>query len=216
MASDHALHQLQHRRDQLGCAATAGAGGSAAITLSAAPGHGGWRGSPSAPRSATCAARHMRVPAALQFGPGASLFVGDEANGMLLHEAAKAGLLGALPFIVKRGPIGRPLGCRPMACTQASRGCDLGRSQAARSGSIGRSIESLRVPVAAGTTWERSQGSERPLRGGELSARGVGSGSGQDRRHAGVTAADQPSKRRRREAARRERVHSTHQRHTRP
>ena len=68
---------------------------------------------------------------ARQFGPGAGLGVGDEAGGMLLHEAIQRSLLGAVAFVVERGAVRRPQGCRPMACTRGSRGSDLGRSQAA-------------------------------------------------------------------------------------
>jgi hypothetical protein len=45
-----------------------------------------------------------------QLGAGAGLGVGDEAGGVLLHQAVKRGLLGAVAFVVERGAIGSPLG----------------------------------------------------------------------------------------------------------
>ena len=51
---------------------------------------------------------------ARQFGARAGLSVGDEAGGMLLHEPAQRGLLGAVAvavaLLVERGAVQRPLG----------------------------------------------------------------------------------------------------------
>ena len=45
-----------------------------------------------------------------QLGASAGLGVGDEAGGMLLHQAVQRRLLGAVAFVVDRGAIGSPLG----------------------------------------------------------------------------------------------------------
>ena len=53
---------------------------------------------------------------ARQFGARAGLSVGDEAGGMLLHEPAQRGLLGAVAvavavaLLVERGAVQRPAG----------------------------------------------------------------------------------------------------------
>ena len=45
-----------------------------------------------------------------QLGARTGLGVGDEAGRVLLHQAVKRGLLGAVAFVVERGAIRRPLG----------------------------------------------------------------------------------------------------------
>jgi len=50
------------------------------------------------------------VDEARQFGPGTGLGVGDEAGRMLLHQAVQRGLLRAMPPVVQRGAVRRPLG----------------------------------------------------------------------------------------------------------
>jgi len=43
-------------------------------------------------------------------GAGAGLSVGEETGRMLLHQAVRRGLLGAVTFVVERSVIRRPLG----------------------------------------------------------------------------------------------------------
>ena len=47
---------------------------------------------------------------ARQLGAGAGLGVRDEAGRVLLHQAVQRGLLGAVPLVVQRGAVRRPLG----------------------------------------------------------------------------------------------------------
>ena len=77
------------------------------------------------------------------------------------------------------------------------------------SGSAGRQLR------FTGPYWRRGDAlRKRPLQGEQFWVAKVSPGSGQDRRRAEVTAADQPLKVERRQAARRDRVHSTHCRYS--
>ena len=85
---------------------------------------------------------------------------GEEGRGVLLHQAVQRGLLGAVALVVDRGTIGRPLGCRPMACTKSSRGGELVRSQVGRHVSIAptaayRCALTSAEPPSCGSAWLR-------------------------------------------------------------
>ena len=45
-----------------------------------------------------------------QAGTGSSLDMREEGLGVLLHQAVQRGLLGAVPLVVQRGAVRRPLG----------------------------------------------------------------------------------------------------------
>ena len=45
-----------------------------------------------------------------QAGARAGVDLGEEGRGVLLHQAVKRGLLGAVALVVNRGAIGRPVG----------------------------------------------------------------------------------------------------------
>jgi len=85
-----------------------------------------------------------------QLGARTGLGVGDEAGRVLLHQAVKRGLLGAVAFVVERDAIRRPLGSRPMACAMGSRRGESARSQAALRASIALRAACRCVPSAAG------------------------------------------------------------------
>ena len=55
-----------------------------------------------------------------QIGIRGSLGVLEEGGGVLLHQAKQRRLFEAVAPVADRGTIGRPLGCRPMACTRCS------------------------------------------------------------------------------------------------
>jgi hypothetical protein len=57
-----------------------------------------------------------------QIGAYSVFGLGDEGRGVLLHQAVQRGLFRAVALAVNSSAIGRPLGCRPMACTMGSRG----------------------------------------------------------------------------------------------
>ena len=72
-----------------------------------------------------------------------------KAGRALQHHAVQRGLRRPMALLVERGRFGARPACRPPARTR-DRGGDLGRSQAARYGSIARSAARRCVPTDAG------------------------------------------------------------------
>lgn len=68
-----------------------------------------------------------------------------------MHHAYSMGCSGRCRSYWTGAPSGARWGCRPMACTRGSRGCDRGRSQAARCASIVLCAVYICMPTAAGT-----------------------------------------------------------------
>jgi hypothetical protein len=62
--------------------------------------------------------------------PGGRLCLGNERRGVLPHQSVQRGLVGAVTFVVERGTAGARRGCRTMASTHGSRGCDPEGTQA--------------------------------------------------------------------------------------
>ena len=72
--------------------------------------HSGWRARCSQEAVGQEAAFEEGVELVLdepgQLGPGAGLGVGDEAGGVLLHQAVQRGLLGAVALMMERERVG--------------------------------------------------------------------------------------------------------------
>ncbi|MBL0296725.1 MAG: hypothetical protein IPQ21_05900 [Betaproteobacteria bacterium] len=177
MTRDHALHHLQHRRDQLGLrgqqlvvAALAAAQPQEAMGKDAAFEEGVELGL--AGRVWPVArpfARHeqstglfvsgLSLDEARQFGAGAGLGVRDEAGRVLLHQAVQRGLLRAMALAVERNAIRRRLGL-PVA----QLGGRLPGSQIARPTGAGRPILAHRRLPSRTFGRQPSGHSHRPCR----------------------------------------------------